>query len=249
MNHGSSVESINFSNVICKNCLTEVSSSTASEVKQVILPYINEAATSPEYNLNHSLGSVLSCVANQYGYSVINVIDRDNTPVFYVLDESIGSIENTANDVYDVFNSFTECSSNESRIQKLINNINIEIREDYTDELIDRLRYLSEPTEDLYEGKMEYGSLAYFLMFLKTRNVLYPDIVLTPSGLIRAEWYLDNTHQFITEFLSDGYIRYVAINASAKNEDVILRNTGTMEFDTIKTTIRHYKTNAWCLSD
>ena len=117
----------------------------------------------------------------------------------------------------------------------------------YKQELVDRLIFLDTPNEDPNDHPMILGSLKHFINFIKAHNPSYPEIFLTPDGLIRSEWFKDKKHYFFAEFLPDGFIRYSSGIESEKDPNIIERTQGKISIDRLIDTIRNTGSDSWCL--
>ena len=110
-------------------------------------------------------------------------------------------------------------------------------KETFPNDLIDRLAYLEEVSEEEYpEQKLiSEGSLRFFLHFIqwltRFRSFDYPDVVLTPEGNIRALWKPTKNRYFALEFLEDGVVRFVAFYPGAKVPSKTTRISGITTVD------------------
>jgi len=110
-------------------------------------------------------------------------------------------------------------------------------KETFPKDLIERLTYLEEVSEEEYpeQGLISEGSLRFFLHFIQwlTRfpSFDYPDVVLTPEGNIRALWKPTKNRYFALEFLKDGVVRFVAFYPGSKVPSKTTRISGITTID------------------
>lgn len=149
--------------------------------------------------------------------------------------------------VIEAFESESLVETNESFSLLEIIGISCETLEvDYVNRLIKRLEFLATSSGAVDDLPMQIGSLKYFINFIRAHSPKYPDIVLTPDGEVRAEWRTDRKHHFVSEFLPNGFVRYLAFVVSQKDDKQIERNTGLISFEKLCHVIQMTGADEWC---
>lgn len=115
----------------------------------------------------------------------------------------------------------------------------------YTKNLVERLEFLAEPSEDLSEPTLSLGSLKQFISFIKSHRFQQPELVLSFDGNVRAEWRQDRAHHFVAEFLPDGFVKFVVFVESTINSNKIERVAGTPSLEKLSA-IMEITGAKWC---
>jgi len=112
-------------------------------------------------------------------------------------------------------------------------------QETFPKELIARLTYLEEVSEEEYPGQglISEGSLRFFLHFIQWLTCFptfdYPDVVLTPEGNISAIWKPAKNRYFDLEFLKDGVVRFAGSYPGTKAPSKMIRFSGRATIDNL----------------
>lgn len=117
----------------------------------------------------------------------------------------------------------------------------------YAQRLADRLRYLYESVlEDPDEGPIPPDSLINFLYFLsETPGLRYPDVSLTPTNEIRAQWSSAPNRHFAVSFSSLGDARFVIFKPNSDDPDRIDQLSGITSVATLLETTKPHRVLEW----
>ena len=113
--------------------------------------------------------------------------------------------------------------------------------------LADRLFFLCEVVlGDPEEGSIPPESVVSFIRFLQaTPNLKYPDIVLTPSNEISAQWRAGPNRHFAVVFQATGEARFVIFTPNPKNSMKIDRLYGMTSVDTLMENAKPHGVLEW----
>jgi len=145
------------------------------------------------------------------------------------------------------FDALDEKLSSEEKIRRLIDYIRNKSDIQFAPELAARLEFLHQAVmEDPDEALISPESLSNFIGFLQEApNLRYPDIVLTPSNEIRAQWRTAPNRHFAVVFLPTGETRYVIFTPNLRDPDKIDRLSGTTSMDTLMETAEPHRVLDW----
>jgi hypothetical protein len=145
------------------------------------------------------------------------------------------------------FDELDEKLTDEKKIKKLIDYVRKESKIQFSQELAVRLDFLQEAVgEDPDEVPISPESLRNFISFLRrTLNLKYPNVVLTPSNEIRAQWRTAPNRHFAVVFLSTGEARFVIFTPNPKNPDKIDRLSGITSVDSLMETVKPHRILEW----
>ena len=155
--------------------------------------------------------------------------------------DSLGESEESKNIVRAQRELFSVLESTKQSIvlEVLKEFLNSSGKEAFPKDLIERLTYLEEVSEEEYpeQGLISEGSLRFFLHFIQwlTRfpSFDYPDVVLTPEGNISAIWKPAKNRYFDLEFLKDGVVRFVGSYPGTKAPSKMIRFSGRTTIDNL----------------
>lgn len=146
------------------------------------------------------------------------------------------------------FDVLDETLADEEKIRKLVDYIRNESKIQFAEELAARLDLLCEAAkdEDPDEVPISAESLSNFVGFLQeTPNLRYPDVVLTPSKEIRAQWRRGPNRHFAVVFLPTGETRYVIFTPNVRDPDKIDRLSGITSVDSLMETAQPHRVLDW----
>lgn len=149
------------------------------------------------------------------------------------------------------FDELDEKMTDEEQIKKLIDYVREGSKIKFAHELAVRLNFLYEvvnedPDEDLDEVPISIESLRNFISFLQNAtNLKYPNVVLTPSNEIRAQWRTAANRHFAVVFLPTEEARFVIFTPNPKDPDKIDRLSGITSVDSLMETIRPHRVLEW----
>lgn len=137
----------------------------------------------------------------------------------------------------------------EEKTIRLINFIAHKLNIQFAPQLVARLHFLFEAVEeDPDEGPISPESLSNFIAFLQnTPNLKYPDVVLTPSNEIRAQWRTGPNRHFAVVFLPSGTTRYVIFKPNPRDPDKIDRLSGVTSVDALMETAEPHGVLDWAI--
>lgn len=122
---------------------------------------------------------------------------------------------------------------------------------DYIDRLITRLLFLRDASLEEYpqQQPISYSSIYDFIKYLyNSPKLSYPNVVLTPSGNIRAQWRKASNRHFAVEFLGDGNARFVVFAPDPKVPSKTTRVSGLTSIDSLMEIVSPYKVVNWASS-
>lgn len=145
------------------------------------------------------------------------------------------------------FDELDEKLTDEEKIKKLIDYVREESNIQFAHELAIRLNFLHEAVnEDPDEVPISTESLRNFISFLReTANLKYPNVVLTPSNEIRAQWRTAPNRHFAVVFLPTGEARFVIFTPNPKDPDKIDRFSGITSVDSLMETVQPHRVLEW----
>lgn len=145
------------------------------------------------------------------------------------------------------FAALDEKLSSEEKIRRLINYIRDKSNIQFAPELAARLEFLHQAVmEDPDEAPISHESLSNLIGFLQEApNLRSPDIVLTPSNEILAQWRTAPNRLFAAVFLPTGETRYVIFTPNLRDPDKIDRLSGTTSMATLMETAEPHRVLDW----
>jgi len=145
------------------------------------------------------------------------------------------------------FDELYERLPDEDKINRSLVSIKYNKNISYAERLADRLRDLYESVlEDLDEEPLTPGSLINFIYFLsETPGLRYPDVSLTPTNEIRAQWRTAPNRHFAVSFSSIGDARFVIFKPNSDDPDRIDRFSGITSIATLIETTRPHRVLEW----
>lgn len=166
-----------------------------------------------------------------------------DTPLTFK-DHSADPIPHTSGSPFD---EIDENLADEEKIKNLIDYVREESNIQFAHELTIRLNFLHEAVnEDPDEVPISTESLRNFISFLrKTPNLKYPDVVLTPTNEIRAQWRTAPNRHFAVVFLPTGEARFVIFTPNSKDPDKIDRFSGITLIDSLMETAQPHRVLEW----
>ncbi|MCI0558234.1 MAG: hypothetical protein MN733_07040 [Nitrososphaera sp.] len=89
-------------------------------------------------------------------------------------------------------------------------------------------------------------SLQDFIEFFQfIPSLVYPNVVLTREGNIRAEWSRARNQYFAGEFMGDGNVRFVVFAPDPKHPEKTTRVSGLTSADSLMELVRPYGVLDW----
>jgi hypothetical protein len=145
------------------------------------------------------------------------------------------------------FDELYERLPDEDKINRSLVSIKYNKNIPYAQRLADRLRDLYESVlEDPDEEPLTPDSLINFIYFLsETPGLRYPDVSLTPTNEIRAQWRTAPNRHFAVSFSSMGDARFVIFKPNSHDPDRIDRFSGITSIATLIETTRPHRVLEW----
>ncbi len=146
------------------------------------------------------------------------------------------------------FDVLDELLSGEEKVERLIDFIRDQSNLQFAEELSGRLFWLYQAAkeEDPEEVPISPKSLSNFIGFIqKMTNLRYPDVVLTPSNEILAQWRTAPNRHFAVVFLPTGEARFVIFTPNRRDPDKIDRLSGITSTDTLMDTAEPHGVLEW----
>jgi hypothetical protein len=145
------------------------------------------------------------------------------------------------------FDELDDHLTNDEKIKNLIEYVREESNIQFANELAVRLDFLRDAVnEDSDEIPISTESLRNFISFLrKTPNLKYPNVVLTPSNEIRAQWRTASNRHFAVVFLPTEETRYVIFTPNSKEPDKIDRLSGITSVGSLMETVQPHNVLEW----
>ncbi|MDQ3776643.1 MAG: hypothetical protein M3461_20965 [Pseudomonadota bacterium] len=85
-----------------------------------------------------------------------------------------------------------------------------------------------------------------FVAFLEsTPKLVYPGVVLTPSGNIQAEWRKGKNRHFAVEFVGSGNVNFVVFAPDPKDPYKTIRASGMATVASLTDIVRPYGVDSW----
>jgi len=155
----------------------------------------------------------------------------------------------TANASDSPFDELAERLPVEIKVNRLLDEIRDKEHTPLARKVADRISDLYESIkDDPDEEPVSYDSLKYFIYFLiSTPNLKYPDIVLTPTNEIRAQWRTAPNRHFAVSFMSTGDVRFVIFKPNNIDPDRIDRVSGITTVETLIETVQPLRVLEWAL--
>ncbi len=118
----------------------------------------------------------------------------------------------------------------------------------FSQQLAKRSRFLFDISKEERPSEIAItpGSLDHFFHFLKSRpNLKYPDVVLTPSKNVRAQWRVASNQHFAVEFLPSGETHFVVFFPDKHHLEKIARVSGLVSVDSLMETVESFGVLNW----
>lgn len=210
---------------------TFCSSGTCPNLAKITLME-NEAADEPSEYQSRWLG----------GFIILKERDLD-TPVTlkgHSADPIIPATESP-------FDELDEKLTSDEKIKKLIDYVREGSKIQFAHELAVKLNFLKEVVnEDPDEDSISIDSMRNFISFLQnTTNLKCPNVALTPSNEIHAQWRTAPNRHFAAVFLPTGETRFVIFTPNSKDPEMIDRISGLTSVDSLLETIQPHKVLEW----
>lgn len=118
----------------------------------------------------------------------------------------------------------------------------------FAEHLANRLDYLAKIIQEEYpeQTPIALESLQDFVASLEsTLKLVYPSVVLTPSGNIQAEWRKGKNRHFAVEFVGSGDVHFVVFAPDPKDPYKTIRASGMATVASLMDIVRPYGIDSW----
>ncbi|MBN1931501.1 MAG: hypothetical protein JW786_07845 [Desulfobacterales bacterium] len=152
----------------------------------------------------------------------------------------------------DPFDTIDESKGNNEKVEEIISFLEKGSKLKYSARLAKRLKYLFEVSIEEYpdEVPISYESLKNCLNFLQTTyDLKYPDIVLSPSKNIRAQWRTGPNRHFAAEFYPTGNVHFVIFSPDSLHPEKPKRLSGLTSIETLLETVKPQGILAWSCNE
>ncbi len=201
------------------------------------IPQIEKAAYEPsEYQSRWSDGFIID--------GIIILKERDlGTPVTLKAHSADPIILTTESP----FDELDDKLTSEEKIKKLIDYVRGGSKIQFAQELAVKLNFLNEVVnEDPDEDSISIDSMRNFISFLQnTTNLKCPNVALTPSNEIHAQWRTAPNRHFAAVFLPTGETRFVIFTPNSKDPEMTDRISGLTSANSLLETIQPHKVLEW----
>jgi hypothetical protein len=145
------------------------------------------------------------------------------------------------------FDELDEKLTSEEKVKKLIDYVRGGSKIQFAQELAAKLNFLNEViNEDPDEDSISIDSMRNFIRFLQnTTNLKCPNVALTPSNEIHAQWRTAPNRHFAAVFLPTGETRFVIFTPNSKDPEMTDRISGLTSVDSLLETIHPHKVLEW----
>ena len=146
------------------------------------------------------------------------------------------------------FDKLDELREEDERLREIISHVRSHLRADFARQLASRLEFLVEAAREEYPDEVAIlpESLKNFISFLHSgADLKYPDVVLSPSKNIRAQWRAAPNRHFAVEFLATGDAQFVVFSPDSNHPESTIRLTGLVSIDSLMETVRPHGVLSW----
>ncbi len=146
----------------------------------------------------------------------------------------------------DPFEQLDRKKPKEKRIRCIIEQFRMSTELPFGRQLANRLEFLIEAEREQYplEWQFSESSLIGFLEFLEEHPRLhYPDVSLSPDGLLLAQWRETSTRNAVLEFEDTGQVQFVLFAPSVLG---VARISGVTSPDRALRTLEEHGAGRWC---
>lgn len=139
-------------------------------------------------------------------------------------------------------------STSHTTVSDLISYVRNHLKSAYASNLANRLEYLRDASieEAPEQSPISVASLQGFISFIqKEHSLSKPDLVLTYTGNIRAEWHKSRKEHFAAEFLPNGQVRYVVFARDPNHTLRTDRTQGLVSAESLLDKVKPFNILSW----
>lgn len=173
----------------------------------------------------------------------IDVLRRKSSITIEQVEEEATSVEPES-----PFDEIIDRLSDDEKINEIVKFLN-QININFSKRLASRIQFLFEASKEEYPDEVAIfpESLKNFVGFLQTEpDLKYPDVVLSPSKNIRAQWRTAPNRHFAVEFLPTDDAHFVIFSPDPKHPDKTNRMSGLVSIDSLMQTAQPHGILSWC---
>jgi hypothetical protein len=133
-------------------------------------------------------------------------------------------------------------------VAELILSVKEGLQAAFAERLTKRLNYLAKISQEEYpeQAPIAPESLQDFVAFLESApKLVYPGVVLTPSGNIQAEWRKGKNRHFAVEFIGNNDVHFVVFAPDPKDPYKTMRASGIATVASLTDIVRPYGVESW----
>ena len=146
------------------------------------------------------------------------------------------------------FDKIDDLREEEETVREIILHIRSHLKADFAHQLANRIEFLLEAAREEYPDEIAIlsKSLRNFIGFLQSeKNLKYPDVMLSPSKNIRAQWRIASNRYFAVEFMVTGNAQFVVFSPDPNHPESTIRLTGLVSIDSLMETVRPHGVLSW----
>lgn len=146
------------------------------------------------------------------------------------------------------FDKLEELLNDDEKVLEIILHVRNQLNINFSKQLADRLEFLFDASKEEYPEEVAIlpESLRNFVSFLQSAtNLRYPDVVLSPSKNIRAQWRTGPNRHFAVEFLPTGDAHFVIFTPDPMHPDKTIRMSGLASVDSLMETVQPHGVLTW----
>lgn len=147
------------------------------------------------------------------------------------------------------FDELEKRLNNDDKVSEIVLHLRSLLNISYAKRLADRIQFLFNASKEEYPGEVAIlpESLRCFVGFLQSAaNLKYPDVVLSPSKNICAQWRTGPNKHFAVEFLPTGDAHFVIFTPDPIHPEKTIRMSGIVSVDSLIQTTQPHGVLSWC---
>ena len=146
------------------------------------------------------------------------------------------------------FDELSEQQDDDDKVLEIIEHVRKQLNVNFAQRLAYRLDYLFNISneEDPDDIAISPDSLRNFIGFMQSAPYLkYPDVVITPSKNIRAQWRTAPNRHFAVEFIPTGEAYFVIFSPDHNFPERTIRMSGLVSVDSLMETVQPHGILSW----
>lgn len=146
------------------------------------------------------------------------------------------------------FDKLEELLNDDEKVLEIILHVRNQLNISFSEQLADRIMFLFDASKEEYPDEVAIlpESLRSFVGFLQSaKNLKYPDVVLSPSKNIRAQWRTGPNRHFAVEFLPTGDAHFVIFSPDPMHPEKTIRMSGIVSVDSLMETVQPLGVLLW----